>query len=111
MKKIVCGCFGNIYYATILKDGLMSDVNRVDVTDDAIDAVFQHIVSMDKFNKEGFAGYIIPICKKYNVEFYIRQDDENIEESDRDNYPRFVEDFNVNYGSEDCIQTIDVWLK
>lgn len=57
MKKIVCGCFGNIYYATILKDGLMSDVNRVDVTDDAIDAVFQHIISMDKFDKEGFAGY------------------------------------------------------
>ena len=60
MKKIVCGCFGNIYYATILKDGLMSDVNRVDVTDDAIDAVFQHIISMDKFSKEWFAGYIIP---------------------------------------------------
>lgn len=53
MKKIVCGCFGNIYYATILKDGLMSDVNRVDVTDDAIDAVFQHIISMDKFDREG----------------------------------------------------------
>lgn len=60
MKKIVCGCFGNIYYATILKDGLMSDVNRVDITDDAIDAVFQHIISMDTFNKEGFAGYNIP---------------------------------------------------
>lgn len=60
MKKIVCGCFGNIYYATILKDGLMSDVNRVDVTDDAIDAVFQHIVSMEKFDTEGFAGYVIP---------------------------------------------------
>lgn len=60
MKKIVCGCFGNIYYATILKSGLMSDVNRVDVTDDAIDAVFQHIISMDKFDIEGFAGYNIP---------------------------------------------------
>lgn len=57
MKKIVCGCFGNIYYATILKEGLMSDVNRVDVTDDAIDAVLQHIISMEKFDKEGFAGY------------------------------------------------------
>lgn len=59
MKKIVCGCFGNIYYATILKDGLMSNVNRVDVTDDAIDAVLQHIISMDKYDKEGFAGYDI----------------------------------------------------
>lgn len=60
MKKIVCGCFGNIYYATILKNGLMSDVNRVDVTDDAVDAVFQHIISMDKFDEEGAAGYTIP---------------------------------------------------
>ena len=60
MKKIVCSGLGTIYYATILKDGLMSDVNRVDVTDDAIDAVFQHIVSMEKFDTEGFAGYIIP---------------------------------------------------
>ena len=60
MKKLVCGCFGNIYYATILKNRLMSDKDRVDVTDDAIDAVFQHIISMDKFNEEGFAGYEIP---------------------------------------------------
>ena len=29
-------------------------------TDDAIDAVLQHIISMDKFDKEGFAGYDIP---------------------------------------------------
>lgn len=39
MKKIVCGCFGTIYYTEILKNGLMSDRNRVDVTDDAINAV------------------------------------------------------------------------
>lgn len=60
MKKIVCGIFGNIYYATILKNGIMSGRDRVDVTDDAIDAVFQHIVSMEKFDTEGFAGYVIP---------------------------------------------------
>lgn len=60
MKKIVCGIFGNIYYATILKNGIMSDRDRVDVTDEAIDAVFQHIVSMEKFDTKGFAGYIIP---------------------------------------------------
>lgn len=60
MKKIVCSGLGNIYYATILKDGIMSSRDRVDVTDDAIDAVFQHIVSMEKFDTEGFAGYIIP---------------------------------------------------
>ena len=67
------------------------------------------------FNCETFAEYIkfLHFCKKYEVKFYIRQDDENIKESDKDNcgMPRCVEDFNVNYGSEDCIQTIDVWLR
>lgn len=60
MKKIVCGIFGNIYYATILKNGTMSDRDRVDVTDDAVDAVFHHIISMEKYDKQGFAGYNIP---------------------------------------------------
>lgn len=66
MKKLVCGCFGTIYYATILKDGWMSDKDRVDLTDEAIDAVFQHIISMDRFEKEGFAGYDIPGKDKTN---------------------------------------------
>lgn len=58
MKKIVCGCFGTIYYAEILKNGLMSDRNRVDVTDDAINAVIQHIMTMTEYKKNnGFAGY------------------------------------------------------
>ncbi len=49
-----------IYYATILKDGIMSTNGRVELTDEAIDAVFQHIISMEKFSKEGFSGYDIP---------------------------------------------------
>lgn len=58
MKKIVCGCFGTIYYAEILKNGLMSDRNRVDVTDDAINAVIQHIMTTTEYKKNnGFAGY------------------------------------------------------
>ena len=58
MKKLVCGCFGTIYYAEILKNGLMSDRNRVDVTDDAINAVIQHIMSMKEYKEnDGFAGY------------------------------------------------------
>lgn len=67
------------------------------------------------FYCKSYAEYIrfLHFCKKYEVEFYIRQDDENIEESDKNNYgmPRCIEDFNVNYASGDCIQTIDVWLK
>lgn len=58
MKKLVCGCFGTIYYATILKNGLMSDANRVDVTDDALQAVINHIIMMQEYKKnDGFSGY------------------------------------------------------
>lgn len=53
MRKIVCSSLGNIYYAT-------SDRNRVDVTNDAVDAVFYHIISMEKYDREGYAGYKIP---------------------------------------------------
>lgn len=42
MKKLVCGCFGNIYYTTILKNGIMSDKDRVEVTDDALTSVLYH---------------------------------------------------------------------
>lgn len=57
MKKLVCGCFGTIYYAQILKNGLMSSSNRVDVTDDAIYAVLQHCMSEPDYMKRGFFGY------------------------------------------------------
>lgn len=67
------------------------------------------------FTCEAFGEFIkfLHFCKEYNVEFYIREDDENIEESDIDNceLPKYIENFNVNYGSDNCIQTIDVWLK
>ena len=56
MKKVVCGCFGTIYYATILKNGLMSD-NRVDITDDAIFAVLQHLTCEKGYEENGFYGY------------------------------------------------------
>ena len=58
MKRIVCGCFGTIYYAQILKNGLMSDSNRIDVTDDALRAVLDHIITMDEYKeRDGFSGY------------------------------------------------------
>ena len=58
MKKIVCGCFGNIYYAQILKNGLKSSSNRENVTDDALMAVLQHIMCMDEYNERGgYSGY------------------------------------------------------
>ena len=57
MKKIVCGCFGTIYYAQILKDGMMSSSNREDVTDDAINAVLTHIMATDGYIADGYGGY------------------------------------------------------
>ena len=58
MKKIVCGAFGTIYYAQILKNGLMSVSNRENVTDDALLAVLQHIMCMDEYEeRDGFSGY------------------------------------------------------
>ena len=70
MKKIVCGCFGNIYYATILKDGLMSDRGRIEVTDDAINAVIDHLAAMDTYEKNNVSGYDIP--KKSGGELRLR---------------------------------------
>ncbi len=57
MKKVVCGCFGTIYYAKILKEGRMSDTDRVDITDEAIEAVLNHIMQMSDYEDKGFAGY------------------------------------------------------
>lgn len=57
MKKLVCGVFGTIYYANILKNGLMSDTNRVDVTDDAIQAVLMHLMAQTEYHKDGHFGY------------------------------------------------------
>ena len=57
MKRIVCGCFGTIYYAQILKSGLMSSNNRIDVTDDAIDSVLNHIMLTDCYTEKGYGGY------------------------------------------------------
>ena len=65
MKRIVCGCFGTIYYAQILKNGLMSDNNRVKVTDDALRAVLDHIMLMPEYKeRNGFSGYEYRIGEK-----------------------------------------------
>ena len=60
MKKLVTGCFGNIYYATLLKNGVMSDKDRVELTDDALTAVLYHLTSQSGFEENGFAGYEYP---------------------------------------------------
>ena len=58
MKKIVCGCLGTIFYATINpKTQTMRDSGRIDVTNDAITAVLDHIQTMPNYDKRGYAGY------------------------------------------------------
>lgn len=58
MKKVVCGCFGTIYYAQILKNGMMSSTNREDITDDALAAVLSHIMDMKEYkDNDGYSGY------------------------------------------------------
>ena len=66
------------------------------------------------FYCKSYAEFIkfLQVCKEYEVDFYIRQDDEKILDKYKDDmgFSKVVESFNVNYGSDDCIQTIDVWL-
>lgn len=71
MKKVVCGCFGTIYYATILKSGRMSS-DKVDVTDDAINAVVEHIMQMSQYTaNKGFAGYDFNKTAGGEIEFCV----------------------------------------
>ena len=57
--------------------------------------------------------HFLQACKKYQIDFYIREDDESIPDKYKNDYnlPKYIDDFNVNYGSDDCMQTIDVYLK
>ena len=59
MKKLVNTPLTNtIWYATINeKNGTMNTSTRIDMTDNAIQCVLDHIVMMDGFKDNGFAGY------------------------------------------------------
>lgn len=62
MKKLVTTPLSNtIWWATVNeKKGTMNTDTRIDVTDNAIDAVFQHLTNLEGFEENGFAGYEIP---------------------------------------------------
>lgn len=59
MKKLVNAPLSNtIYWATVNeKKGTMNPDTRIDVTDNALSVVFEHITNMKDFNEKGFAGY------------------------------------------------------
>lgn len=61
MKKLVTTPLTNtIWWATVNEEKGIITGNKEDVTDNAIDAVFQHLIGLDKFKETGFAGYKIP---------------------------------------------------
>ena len=64
MKKVICGIFGTIYYASIDKNGVMGADRKI-ITDDAIGAVMNHMLTKAE-TQEPFTGlYTIEIneCK------------------------------------------------
>lgn len=70
MKKLVVSALGNrIYYANIKKDGTMGA--KEDVTDEAIECVFVHL--MNDIGKDdndiavkikGYKGYVLKLMKE-----------------------------------------------
>ena len=61
MKKLVVTPLSNtIWWATVNEEKGMITGNKVDVTDNAVDAVFQHLMGLEGFEEKGFAGYEIP---------------------------------------------------
>lgn len=59
-KKLVCTENGRILYGTVLKSGLVSSKDSIDLTDDAISCVTEHLVKQDNFLKHRIGGYSIP---------------------------------------------------
>lgn len=59
MKKLVNTPLSNtIWWATVNdSNGTMNTNTRVDVTDNAIQAVLSHIMALDGFKENGFSGY------------------------------------------------------
>lgn len=60
MKKLVTTPISNtIWWATVNEDKRTMNTNtRVDVTDNAISAVLEHLRNIDMTEKKGFSGYV-----------------------------------------------------
>ena len=57
MKSIVCDTLGNIFYATLKKDGKISEKDRVNVTEASLKAVANHIMNLPPYMETGYCGY------------------------------------------------------
>lgn len=61
MRKLVTTPFTHtIWWATVNEEKGIITGDKKDVTDNAIDAVFQHLIGQESFKEKGFAGYEIP---------------------------------------------------
>jgi hypothetical protein len=60
MKKLVTTPLSNtIWWATVNEEkGTMNTNTRVDVTDNAINAVLEHLLNMNIPENKGFSGYV-----------------------------------------------------
>ena len=69
-------------------------------------------VRICSFYTSCFAEWLktLQVAKENGISFYPREDDENID-SAFSQLGYEVDDFNVSFGSDICIQTIEVWLK
>ena len=69
MKILVNAPLSNkIYWATVNeKTHTMNTSSRIDVTDNAVDVVFEHITNMEGFDEKGWAGYEYPERNSENV--------------------------------------------
>lgn len=77
-KQVVCGTFGTIYYATILNNGLMSN-QRVNITDDAIVAVMEHMLTKMRV-QEPFTGVYSVEINGYKLTLDATQNADFVEE-------------------------------
>ena len=58
MKNLICNNQGDIFYATIKKDGKMSEKGRVNLTKDATICTVIHLMMSEEWkNNDGFSGY------------------------------------------------------
>lgn len=58
MKKLVTTPLSNtIWWATVNEEKGMITGNKEDVTDNAVEAVLQHLMNMESYTEKGFAGY------------------------------------------------------
>lgn len=103
MKKLVHVSLGNkIYWATVNeKTHTMNTNTKIDVTDDAVNCVFEHFIRLQDFKEKGFSGYAIQNKEKtQETIFCTYKTDEHITIS-RELYNELVEYKNMYEGLED----------